>query len=57
MATNPSNLTTLDLDTSLSEVFDLLAEEESFILKHDEKNSLVLHRSEVTFYRFLSQEG
>lgn len=50
MATNPSNLTTLDLDTSLSEVFDLLAEEESFMLKHDKKS--LVSSSEVTFSAF-----
>ena len=55
MATNPSNLTILDLDTSLSEVFDLLAEEESFMLKHDKKILGIIERSDV--FRFLSQEG
>lgn len=48
-------LPSLSMDTSLSEVFDLLAEQDAFILKRDGKPIALINRSEV--FRFLSQEG
>ena len=43
------------MDTSLSEVFDLLAEKEAFIIERDGKPIGLINRSDV--FRFLSQEG
>ncbi|MBO0412133.1 ABC transporter ATP-binding protein [Enterococcus hulanensis] len=48
-------LPSLSMDTSLSEVFDLLAEQDAFILKRDGKPIASINRSDV--FRFLSQEG
>lgn len=48
-------LPSLSMDTSLSEVFDLLAEQDAFILKRDGKPIALINRSDV--FRFLSQEG
>lgn len=48
-------LPSLSMDTSLSEVFDLLAEQDAFILKRDGKSIASINRSDV--FRFLSQEG
>ena len=48
-------LPSLSMDTSLSEVFDLLAEQDAFILRRDGKPIALINRSEV--FRFLSQEG
>ncbi|MBO0456420.1 ABC transporter ATP-binding protein [Enterococcus hulanensis] len=48
-------LPSLSMDTSLSEVFDLLAEQDAFVLKRDGKPIASINRSDV--FRFLSQEG
>lgn len=47
-------LPSLDIATSLSEVFDLLAEQEAFTIKREQKNIGTIKRSDV--FRFLSQE-
>lgn len=48
-------LTALTVDTSLSEVFDLLAGHDAFAMKREEKIIGIINRSDV--FRFLSQEG
>ena len=53
--TADSALLTLEVDTSLSEVFDLLAEHDAFAMKHDGKVIGIINRSDV--FRYLSQEG
>ncbi|MFC4771562.1 ABC transporter ATP-binding protein [Enterococcus hermanniensis] len=45
----------LALETSMSEIFDLLAEKDAFYIKEHEKIIGVVNRSDV--FRFLSQEG
>lgn len=50
-----TELRSLDLETSLSEVFDLLAEQDAFTIKRDGKLIGLINRSDV--FRFLSQEG
>ena len=47
-------LSSLDIATSLSEVFDLLAEQEAFTIKQEQKIIGTIKRSDV--FRFLSQE-
>ncbi|MFC0276036.1 ABC transporter ATP-binding protein [Enterococcus devriesei] len=47
-------LPSLDIATSLSEVFDLLAEQEAFTIKREQKIIGTIKRSDV--FRFLSQE-
>lgn len=47
-------LPSLDIATSLSEVFDLLAEQEAFTIKQEQKIIGTIKRSDV--FRFLSQE-
>lgn len=53
--TSTEPLQSLDLSTSLSEVFDLLAEQDAFYIKREEKIIGMIDRSDV--FRFLSQEG
>lgn len=48
-------LTALTVDTSLSEVFDLLAGHDAFAMKREGKIIGIINRSDV--FRFLSQEG
>jgi len=48
-------LPSLSMDTSLSEVFDLLIKHDAFIIVRDSKKIGLIDRSDV--FRFLSQEG
>ncbi|MDT2595814.1 ABC transporter ATP-binding protein [Enterococcus dongliensis] len=48
-------LKNLSLDTSLSEVFELLTEQDAFLIKQDEKILGLINRSDV--FCFLSREG
>lgn len=53
--TDNASLQSLELSTSLSEVFDLLSEQDAFYIKREEKIIGMIDRSDV--FRFLSQEG